>query len=81
MSAIKPATSLPWTSHQNQRFGYAIRDAKGGNVANRTGAIDAAYIVHACNAYPELVAFVQDVARDEHAVAARALLAKLGEGA
>ena len=53
---VRPATPLPWVAHQNQRFGYAIRDAKGGNVANRACSNNAAYIVAACNAYPRLLA-------------------------
>ena len=105
----KPATPLPGkivSERANEGMGAPVEsEVRGENrqVAVRLGRLyndsqkeDAAYIVAACNAYPELVAalrglmveFVGDrnaenclggagVAADQ----ARAILAKLGEGA
>ncbi len=64
MNQIKPATPLPWRIGEvkEARFpSYPIVSKIGGNIADvsitaRGGSDrDAAYIVHACNAYPELV--------------------------
>ena len=62
---MKPATALPWHVGLRQAE-QIIYDGKGWAVANATvyhGKADgaetranAAYIVHACNAYPRLMA-------------------------
>ena len=99
VKTTKPATPLPWQSRAIPGHLYEVIDAKGNPAFRiRSGMMpshmDAAYIVAACNAYPELVAalrlIVGDVAECDgkgvdgyvsiHA-RARALLAKLGEGA
>ena len=71
MPTLKPATPLPW-------FASEIDSANNH---------DAAYIAHACNAYPRLVASLQALAGHEDdfyqtdaTIAARALLRELGEG-
>ena len=61
---IKPATPLLWHS-EGQRVEGDGNPA--GTVAETVareqyGAKDAAYIVHACNAYPKLVAALRDLA-------------------
>lgn len=106
----KPATPLPWTLssehvsnpnwHPTSLFSFdrliARVDLTNGP-SGEDGAANAAYIVAACNAFPELVAALRNVmagfvgdrgARNllgtdagKHADEARALLAKLGEGA
>ncbi len=61
MSA-KPATPLPWLIEHDDRGTAFVRgsDMRPGNAvynSRRTaGKLNAAYIVHAANAYPELVA-------------------------
>ena len=93
-SPIKPATSLPWIN------GFAIDRANiyqddGTGLDNtckhaRADTFqDADYIVHACNAYPELVAALrrfadrsdEDVNHFGRADDAGVLLRELGEGA
>ena len=60
-----PHTSLPW--HVGASFGFeadklrAVRDAGGEIVADALFARDAAYVVHACNLYPELIAALREV--------------------
>ena len=53
-----PATPLPWNSStfDGRRSGYA-------NIGKRANA-NAAYIVHAANAYPELLAALEDAVAD-----------------
>ena len=95
MKATKPATPLPWTQEKLDEFnGYtAIMGAHGMGICRvlRNGdplAADtnAAYIVHACNAYPELVRELrlcnlnEQGEQKQNTVVGR-LLAKLGEGA
>lgn len=93
-AATKPATPLPWSTGPAIADCFPLHgriDAVGSVARGR----DAAYIVHACNAYPELVAALQQVAGrpraeddgevtadeiNELIALARALLAKLGEG-
>ncbi len=97
MTAHKPATPLPWAA---QPIGVAGKNndipisSIEPNVTDATHAQDAAYIAHACNAYPRLVEalrqaldFIADRSDDldegeQHAVgSADALLRELGEGA
>lgn len=53
MTNIKPATPLPWKRVANGRV-LSIPDY-GQVTSSDTYPRDAAYIVHACNAYPKLV--------------------------
>jgi hypothetical protein len=93
---MKPATKLPWHLglKQAERIVY---DATGWAVCNATvyhGKEDAgdcqknaAYIAHACNAYPKLVEalreqisqYIGDFGPDHPATKIRVLLAELGE--
>ena len=94
MNAIKPATPLPWRIFSGRAnaapTALVESEARGANrqVAVRFGSLhndsmkaDAAYIVHACNAYPELVEAVQSLLAEPTSLftrdVARALLAKL----
>lgn len=89
----KPATALPWVA---QDFGHMVEIQPRGDdpegLATVNAARDARYIVHAANAYPELVAALRgftyaDSNRDKmpadidavNLANARAILAKLGE--
>ena len=94
--ANKPATPLPWRIGQVSPARFPAYPVIGGehivadvSIRARGGSDkDAAYIAHACNAYPRLMDMVRDllysavpetfgdkpVVRD-----ARALLAELGE--
>ena len=100
---MKPATALPWESRKGTT-GYAIAQqgaangfayTMGGNsveglkrAKSGASALDAAYIVHAANAYPRLVQALRSVHEAEegigetdrpHFVALRVLLRELGE--
>lgn len=62
----KPATPLPWDWMSNDKEGGAgivvLRsDGQIEEVAADATRADAAYIVHACNAYPRLVAALREV--------------------
>lgn len=82
----QPATPLPWLGGQTIT---ARKDPSGAydriSVAQRVNRPqDAAYIVHACEAYPKLAAFAQSIAAEghrlgTHAARAEALLRELGE--
>lgn len=88
-----PATPLPWKPHGEPRYS-SVREATtdgaprcvvraGGSKRNSQ---DADYIVHACNAYPELVAALRERLKLDDSDTgplgnARILLTKLGEGA
>ena len=84
---MKPATPLPWQSAQYETFSNIVQGQK--RIGSSFKHQDAAYIVHACNAYPELVAALRDMTRYDSVsepgaygyaiTTARALLAKLGE--
>jgi hypothetical protein len=90
----KPATALPWEAIP---YRYVLNSATRARIHAESNAPviddanpsldDAAYIAHAANAYPELVAFVKRVSETEHdsgwdeRLSAAALLAKLGEDA
>lgn len=59
MPSPKPATSLPWYELVGSIYGEAPKNRfqsreKVAEVVDCIGN-DAAYIVHACNAYPQLV--------------------------
>lgn len=60
---MKPATALPWyTSGTGTHQGLVISEVTAENVAvTYNGQQDAAYIAHACNAYPELLRQVQEL--------------------
>ena len=95
MNTIKPATPLPWKPTPWERDcsivathpqGHIVPVCSVGSFPIEHRISDAAYIVTACNAYPELVAALrkveawnagQDSPRD---FGIDALLAKLGEG-
>lgn len=55
---IKPASCLPWEDYP----GNMITDMRGGRVATDVSAADAAYTIHAANAYPKLVAALRETA-------------------
>ena len=97
---IQPATPLPW-SHTDEPvsnpYWSAIRLWHGSagvaeislHNAHGQGRANAAYIVAACNAYPELVAALRETLTDQETMRepyrneaicerARALLARLG---
>jgi len=86
---MKPATPLPWETAVNgeEPPQWDVCGADDGDMVAdlmnmpKTGEQDAAYIVHACNAYPELVAALKYMSTDREDCweKARALLARLGE--
>lgn len=90
---MKPATALPWHLDDRSVCGWLDRGGVLTDVETTVCEVftgedrDAAYIVHACNHFPELVAALRDLlkAQDDEAgslfesARARALLAKLGE--
>jgi hypothetical protein len=94
-ATTKPATPLPWKDgplfNRDAKAVFWSDTSKPGKWQRRVdtdkdgafGQLDAAYIVHACNAYPELVAFVRHAANlsEGSYQAAAALLVKLGEAA
>lgn len=58
MTTKKPATALPWRTQLNRTSGYVMSNsfcvaALGDGTVPRDA--NAAYIVHAANAYPQLV--------------------------
>lgn len=69
MSAPKPATALPWRE-KGMGLGSTgarmeIRSAADGTgVCEYLNSEDTAYIVHACNHYPQLVAALRDLLED-----------------
>lgn len=81
---MKPATGLPWTlSVQNNYIAvYADRDGDTRTVvrtaASKRNRADAEFVVHACNAYPRLVAYLTEnaLAGDERS---KEMLAQLAE--
>jgi hypothetical protein len=93
-----PATSLPWKLKQDKAAPYSgIYTETGKQITHENGATsdeNAAYIVHAANAYPKLVEALRETLRDRLTQAnlhqlppgirarlesARALLRELGE--
>ena len=100
MTANKPATPLPWSA---ELIGLSEMGPNGVDVfdigpCDKDGAMrvrvatavddDAAYIVHACNAYPELVAALRNfigpqIGRtySQTMKEGKDILRKLGEGA
>ena len=92
MTANKPATPLPWIDRESYVSGDSLIVAKMDRGSFETREQDCAYIVHAANSYPELVAALSQIATQpregdipQQVVRmqriARALLAKLGEAA
>ena len=86
--ATKPATPLPWHSEECVHGGeILVRPGGTQSHLQIVPALDAAYIVHVCNAYPKLVEVLRhlvnmamtrdDQAREDALCTARALLAKL----
>lgn len=55
---MKPATPLPW-----KPFGPFVIDENENEVASGGYGIDAAYIAHACNLYPELVEALEQLCK------------------
>jgi hypothetical protein len=55
---VKPATPLPW-----KPFGPFVIDENENEVASGGYGIDAAYIAHACNLYPELVEALEQLCK------------------
>ena len=81
---IKPATPLPWYQHtsadQFKKPVIVSRPGAGRGCVTRIVEFpsnlsceqaNAAYIVHACNAYPELVAALRECLTDDGAAAER----------
>ena len=87
MTAKQPATPLPWTYQEEARVQFGILGSArlpAPHSTSKNNQADAAYIAHACNAYPRLVDFVRQVAsenRGPRGAAADALLHELGENA
>ena len=74
---MKPKSPLPFRYIRFSAESCNIRGANRSNVADYVLEQDAAYIVHACNLYPELVEALQavwDVAKDVPSVSNRAEL-------
>ena len=76
MTNTKPATPLPWATHKqysDRRVEFGTVDLNGDGDYSGEGYTpqDAAYIVAACNAYPELVAALREL----HAIDERKLIA------
>ena len=59
---VKPATPLPWTTNNSEVIYSQERGGQKGAVAEYGYQRDAAYIVHACNAYPTMVEALRLVA-------------------
>ena len=70
---MKPGTALPWyTAKTGNHQGLVISERDGENVAvTYNGDGDAAYIVHACNAYPRLVEALGELVGIQSAAADR----------
>jgi len=60
---MKPATPLPWGTDKDGKRLYAGDAAAYGCVAETASRQNAAYIVAACNAYPQLVEALRDCLR------------------
>lgn len=58
-----PATPLPWTEFKPRNTVYGKH---GEPVTSCHYAADMAYIVHAANAFPHLVAALEAMLRDDH---------------
>lgn len=94
MTAPKPATPLPWefedlkqdwegdasyTIKSSERLLCIAQDAQYYNSA--PDKEDAAYIVHAANAYQKLIEALRFYANTEYGEQAEAMLRELGEAA
>ena len=77
---MKPETELPWEDNGNEIVAASDRFC---GIAGAVDGEDAAYIVHACNAYPKLVEALKEVAASSYGQRhnAIALLRELGEEA
>ena len=70
MTTKKPATPLPWITEYDERGTCFLRgaDLRPGNAVMNTrrtaGKLNVAYIAHACNAYPQLVAALRALVKD-----------------
>jgi hypothetical protein len=90
---MKPASALPWSQMEirspSTPFDLYSIYTMNDNVpehAHASNVKDAAYIVHACNAYPELIAALREACKPQRngesldtRSKGRDLLAKLGE--
>lgn len=89
----KPSTSLPWETIKLPGY-YGVVNEQDLRACESQDSKDAAYIVHAANAYPKLVEALRETLRDRLTQAnlhqlppgirarlesARALLRELGE--
>ena len=82
----KPSTSLPWEPIKLPGH-YGVVNEQDLRVCESQDSEDAAYIVHAANAYPKLVEALQSIANAPAtqpeaigiALAARSVLRELGE--
>ena len=63
MTTTKPATPLPWKYGELSESVISLRGQLACSVddCGADAAQNAAYIVHACNAYPELVAALREI--------------------
>jgi hypothetical protein len=63
MTKHTPATPLPWSTHESVTIPSVEIGSKGGSTQTLwlNKKADAAYIVHAANKYPELVAALRAV--------------------
>jgi hypothetical protein len=80
----KPATTLPWHTEECSNGGtLVVRQNDRAQQLQVWPIEDAAYIVHACNHYPEMVEMLWTIAgytgEGETRKAVNALLTRLGE--
>lgn len=83
MSAATPNAPLPWAVRESiaDRTYTHIYSDRFPNIACTRQVEDAAYIVHACNAYPKLIALVQEYSEEYGHGRFVTLLRELGEDA
>lgn len=74
---MTPESPLPWTLEDAIVItdGRYVIDVGDCNMS----LVDAAYVVHACNAYPKLIAVLKHCARGYQDEDAEQLLGELGE--
>lgn len=84
-AAVKPVTPLQPLPFSTGSIDKIISAADGETVAQVASIQDAAYLVHAANAYPKLVEALRIAAEQmghgPYGMEARALLRELGEDA
>lgn len=73
----QPATALPWTAYKANV--HALGHQVTSTAANPKREHDAAYIAHAANAYPKLVAALHDYVSAHGGAKGTAILRELGE--